>query len=64
MRTFSSLLRGLYDIKCRIKPQSAQKATLPTIFLPGELVEFGNTEEIFTKPKDKRTEDYISGRFE
>lgn len=31
--------------------------------LLGELVEFGNTNDIFTKPKDKRTEDYITGRF-
>ncbi len=32
-------------------------------FLLGELVEFGNTESIFAQPKDKRTEDYITGRF-
>ncbi len=32
-------------------------------FLLGELVEYGDTEEIFSKPKDKRTEDYITGRF-
>ena len=29
----------------------------------GEMVEFGSAEEIFTKPRDKRTEDYITGRF-
>jgi phosphate transport system ATP-binding protein len=29
----------------------------------GEMVEFGETNELFTKPKDKRTEDYITGRF-
>jgi phosphate transport system ATP-binding protein len=29
----------------------------------GELVEFGPTNELFTNPKDKRTEDYITGRF-
>ncbi|MCL2140463.1 MAG: phosphate ABC transporter ATP-binding protein PstB [Dehalococcoidia bacterium] len=29
----------------------------------GELVEYGETEQIFTNPKDKRTEDYITGRF-
>jgi phosphate transport system ATP-binding protein len=29
----------------------------------GEMIEFGNTRELFTKPKDKRTEDYITGRF-
>ena len=32
-------------------------------FLLGELVEYGNTEQMFSKPKDKRTEDYITGRF-
>ena len=32
-------------------------------FLLGELVEFGNTEDIFSQPTDKRTEDYITGRF-
>jgi phosphate transport system ATP-binding protein len=29
----------------------------------GELIEFGPTAEIFQKPRDKRTEDYITGRF-
>ncbi len=29
----------------------------------GELIEFGETEQVFTRPKDKRTEDYVSGRF-
>jgi phosphate transport system ATP-binding protein len=29
----------------------------------GELVEYGRTEQIFTTPQDKRTEDYITGRF-
>ena len=32
-------------------------------FLLGELVEFGETEKLFSKPHDKRTEDYITGRF-
>ena len=32
-------------------------------FLLGELVEFGKTDELFGQPKDKRTEDYITGRF-
>ena len=32
-------------------------------FLLGELVEFGKTDEMFSQPKDKRTEDYITGRF-
>ena len=32
-------------------------------FLLGEVVEFGATEDLFSMPKDKRTEDYITGRF-
>lgn len=32
-------------------------------FLLGELIEFGETEKIFSQPQDKRTEDYITGRF-
>ena len=32
-------------------------------FLLGELVEFGETEKLFSQPRDKRTEDYITGRF-
>lgn len=32
-------------------------------FLLGELVEFGQTDKLFSQPKDKRTEDYITGRF-
>lgn len=32
-------------------------------FLLGDLVEYGNTERMFEEPKDKRTEDYITGRF-
>ena len=32
-------------------------------FLLGELVEYGETEKIFSMPRDKRTEDYITGRF-
>ena len=33
------------------------------VFLLGDLVEMDKTDVIFTKPKDKRTEDYITGRF-
>jgi phosphate transport system ATP-binding protein len=29
----------------------------------GQLVEYGDTKELFTNPKDSRTEDYINGRF-
>ena len=32
-------------------------------FLIGEMVEFGETEQVFARPVDRRTEDYITGRF-
>ena len=43
--------------------QAARIADYTAFFLNGELVEFGTTSDIFTNPKDKRTEDYITGRF-
>lgn len=44
--------------------QQAARVSQETGFiLLGELVEFGRTQDIFTKPKDRRTEDYIAGRF-
>ena len=32
-------------------------------FLTGDLIEVGRSQDIFTNPKDRRTEDYITGRF-
>jgi phosphate transport system ATP-binding protein len=43
--------------------QAARVAENTGFFLTGNLVEFTSTNLIFTKPKDKRTEDYITGRF-
>jgi phosphate transport system ATP-binding protein len=43
--------------------QAARVAERTGFFLNGELVEYDTTEIIFTKPRDKRTEDYITGRF-
>jgi phosphate transport system ATP-binding protein len=43
--------------------QAARVSGKTAFFLLGELVEFGNTRDVFTNPRDKRTEDYISGRF-
>ncbi|MDY2987364.1 MAG: phosphate ABC transporter ATP-binding protein PstB [Peptoniphilus sp.] len=44
--------------------QQASRASDKTaFFLSGEVVEFGDTYEIFSNPRDKRTEDYITGRF-
>ena len=43
--------------------QAARVAEFTAFFLMGNLVEFDKTEKMFTKPSDKRTEDYITGRF-
>ena len=43
--------------------QAARVAEFTGFFLMGSLIEFDKTETIFTKPNDKRTEDYITGRF-
>lgn len=43
--------------------QAARVSDITAFFLMGELIEFGKTSQIFEKPKDKRTEDYITGRF-
>ena len=43
--------------------QAARVAEFTGFFLMGNLVEFDKTEKIFTTPSDKRTEDYITGRF-
>jgi len=43
--------------------QAARISEMTGFMLLGELIEFGNTEDIFTAPKDKRTEDYITGRY-
>ena len=43
--------------------QAVRISDQTAFFLLGDLVEFGNTEELFSQPRDKRTEDYITGRF-
>jgi len=49
--------------------QQAARVSSQTAFMmadeerAGRIIEFGRTQEIFTMPKDKRTEDYITGRF-
>ena len=43
--------------------QAVRISDYTAFFLLGELVEFGETEKIFSQPQDKRTEDYITGRF-
>nr|WP_325298651.1 phosphate ABC transporter ATP-binding protein PstB [uncultured Dysosmobacter sp.] len=43
--------------------QAARVSDNTAFFLLGDLVEFGKTEQLFSNPTDKRTEDYITGRF-
>jgi phosphate transport system ATP-binding protein len=43
--------------------QAARISDFTTFFLLGELIEVGTTSDIFTRPTDKRTEDYITGRY-
>ena len=43
--------------------QAARISDRTAFFLLGEMVEFNETGKVFSMPKDKRTEDYISGRF-
>ncbi|AIY84745.1 MULTISPECIES: phosphate ABC transporter ATP-binding protein PstB [Clostridium] len=43
--------------------QAGRIADKTAFFLNGEVIEYGKTEDIFYRPKDKRTEDYITGRF-
>jgi len=43
--------------------QASRVSNKTAFFLLGELIEYNDTRDVFTKPRDKRTEDYISGRF-
>ena len=43
--------------------QAARVSDFTGFFFLGELIEFGETKQLFTNPKDRRTEDYITGRF-
>ena len=43
--------------------QAVRISDCTAFFLLGDLVEFGKTEQLFSQPQDKRTEDYITGRF-
>jgi len=43
--------------------QAARVADDTAFFLMGEMVEHGPTSQIFTVPRDKRTNDYVTGRF-
>ena len=43
--------------------QAARVSDKTAFFLLGEMIEFNDTEKLFSMPTDKRTEDYITGRF-
>ena len=58
-------LRGKYTIVIvtHNMQQAVRISDNTAFFLLGELVEYGETEKLFSQPRDKRTEDYITGRF-
>ncbi len=43
--------------------QAVRISDYTAFFLLGDLIEYGDTEKIFTQPVDKKTEEYITGRF-
>ena len=61
------LLELKKDITVVLVPHNAQQAARMAdcagFFLMGELVEFGNRQQVFINPKDKRTQNYVEGRF-
>jgi phosphate transport system ATP-binding protein len=58
-------LRGNYTIVIvtHNMQQAARVSDMTAFFYEGALIEFGSTRDVFTNPKEKRTEDYITGRF-
>ncbi len=58
-------LRGRYTIAIvtHNMQQAARVSDMTAFFYEGNLVEFAETEALFTRPREKRTEDYITGRF-
>ena len=58
-------LRGKYTIiiVTHNMQQAARVSDFTAFMYEGKLIEFGPTQEMFTKPKEKQTEDYITGRF-
>ena len=43
--------------------QAVRVSDQTVFFLLGEIIEYGDTQQIFSMPKEKKTEDYITGRF-
>ena len=58
-------LRGDYTIAIvtHNMQQAARVSDKTAFFYEGDLVEFASTKELFTRPREKHTEDYITGRF-
>ncbi|NIN67115.1 MAG: phosphate ABC transporter ATP-binding protein [Anaerolineae bacterium] len=67
MKVENALLALKEDHSIVIVPHNVQQASRigdkAAFLLMGELVEYGSAEDVFTKPKDQRTDDYITGRF-
>ena len=52
-----------YYLQQRLLISPEKESISSAYFLLGEMVEMGDTQKIFTNPDDKRTEDYVNGRF-
>ena len=59
----SRFISGWPRASARNMQQASRIADYTAFFLVGEMVEYGKTKDVFAMPKDKRTEDYITGRF-
>lgn len=63
----SFLLKAKKDYTIILVPhnigQAARMADYAAFILQGELIEYGSGEDVFTRPRDKRTQDYVEGRF-
>ena len=57
------LVYGQYFMLAHNVQQAARMADYAAVFLQGELIEFSGGKEIFLTPRDKRTQDYVMGRF-
>ena len=64
--SFSKVLEKFIKNQRRLETQLyiyLHERNADDFFLLGDLIEYSDTERMFTKPQDKRTEDYITGRF-
>jgi phosphate transport system ATP-binding protein len=59
------VLRGEYTIiiVTHNMQQAARVSDMTTFLYEGNLIEFGKTEQVFSRPREKQTEEYITGRF-